>query len=118
MRGWMTVAMWFSAPGARIRVVQEYERGVIFCVSRLTGARGPGLFFLIPGTVTMDVPAREAMTPDNVMVRGNAVGQMLDYTRATSLIARRRSGACWASARMAASSTLGSCRPPGIPCAA
>src|SRR6266571_2482774 len=66
-----------------VRVVQEYERGVIFRLGRLVGARGPGLFFLIPGiermqkvdlrVITMDVPAQEAITRDNVTVKVNAV---------------------------------------------
>src|SRR6266516_8039510 len=61
-----------------VRVVQEYERGVIFRLGRLVGARGPGLFFLIPGVermkkidlrvITMEVPSQEALTRDNVTV--------------------------------------------------
>src|SRR5207302_4682361 len=66
-----------------IKIVQEYERGVIFRLGRLVGARGPGLFFLIPGVermrkvdlriVTLEVPAQEAITRDNVTVKVNAV---------------------------------------------
>jgi regulator of protease activity HflC (stomatin/prohibitin superfamily) len=66
-----------------IRVVPEYERGVVFRLGRLLGAKGPGLFFLIPlvekmvkidtRTVTMDVPAQEVITRDNVTVKVNAV---------------------------------------------
>lgn len=66
-----------------IRVVREYERGVIFRLGRLVGAKGPGLFFLIPfidnmvkvglRTVTMDVPPQEVITKDNVPVKVNAV---------------------------------------------
>lgn len=91
-----------------IKIVQEYERGVIFRLGRLVGARGPGLFFLIPGAermrkvdlriVTLEVPAQEAITRDNVTVKVNAVVyfrvvdpeeavvKVLDYVRATSLI--------------------------------
>src|SRR6266513_2571607 len=91
-----------------VRVVQEYERGVIFRLGRLVGARGPGLFFIIPGVermrkvdlriVTLEVPAQEAITRDNVTVKVNAVVyfrvvdpeeavvKVLDYVRATSLI--------------------------------
>jgi regulator of protease activity HflC (stomatin/prohibitin superfamily) len=68
---------------AAIRIVQEYERGVIFRLGRVIGAKGPGLFFIIPiidrmvkttlRTVTMDVPPQEAITKDNVTVRVNAV---------------------------------------------
>src|SRR5215216_8044135 len=66
-----------------VRVVQEYERGVIFRLGRLVGARGPGLILLIPGVermrkvdlrvITMDVPSQEAITRDNVTVKVNAV---------------------------------------------
>ncbi|MEM0215749.1 MAG: slipin family protein [Archaeoglobaceae archaeon] len=66
-----------------IRIVKEYERGVIFRLGRLIGAKGPGLFFIIPildsmvkvdlRTVTYDVPAQEVVTKDNVTVKVNAV---------------------------------------------
>lgn len=66
-----------------IRIVKEYERGVIFRLGRLVGAKGPGLFFIIPiidkmvivdlRTVTYDVPAQEVVTRDNVTVKVNAV---------------------------------------------
>lgn len=72
-----------SLIGAAVKVVQEYERGVIFRLGRLVGARGPGLFFIIPfidrmvkidlRTVTLDIPSQEAITKDNVTVRVNAV---------------------------------------------
>jgi regulator of protease activity HflC (stomatin/prohibitin superfamily) len=69
---------------ASIRIVQEYERGVIFRLGRvLPGAKGPGLFFLIPivdrmvkvnlQIVTLDVPPQDVITKDNVTVRVNAV---------------------------------------------
>lgn len=68
---------------ASIRVVTEYERGVIFRLGRLVGAKGPGLFFLIPivdrmtkislRTVNFDVQAQEVITKDNVPVKVNAV---------------------------------------------
>lgn len=95
---------------AAVRVVQEYERGVIFRLGRLVGAKGPGLFFIIPGldrmvkvdtrVITMDVPSQEAITQDNVTVKVNAVVyfrvldparsvvQVLDYIRATSQISQ------------------------------
>ncbi len=73
----------FSLAGAAVKVVQEYERGVIFRLGRLVGAKGPGLFFIIPfidrmvkidlRTVTLDIPSQEAITRDNVTVRVNAV---------------------------------------------
>lgn len=88
-----------------IRVVQEYERGVIFRLGRLRGAKGPGLFFIIPiidrvvkvdlRVVTLDIPSQECITRDNVTVKVNAVAyfrvvdpndaivQVEDYRRAT-----------------------------------
>jgi regulator of protease activity HflC (stomatin/prohibitin superfamily) len=68
---------------AAIKIVQEYERGVIFRLGRLVGARGPGLFFIVPivdrmmkvdlRVVTLDIPSQEAITRDNVTVKVNAV---------------------------------------------
>ena len=69
---------------ASVRVVQEYERGVIFRLGRVVaGAKGPGLFFIIPiidrmvkvnlQIVTLDVPTQDVITKDNVTVRVNAV---------------------------------------------
>jgi len=96
--------------GAAIKIVQEYERGVIFRLGRLIGAKGPGLFLIIPivdrmvkvdlRVVTMDVPSQEVITRDNVTIRvdavvyfrvinpNDAVVKVLDYFRATSLIAQ------------------------------
>jgi len=93
-----------------VRVVSEYERGVIFRLGRLIGAKGPGLFFIIPfvdrmvkvdlRVVTMDVPSQEVITKDNVTVRVNAVVyfrvvdpeasvvKVLDHIRATSQISQ------------------------------
>jgi regulator of protease activity HflC (stomatin/prohibitin superfamily) len=66
-----------------VKIVQEYERGVIFRLGRLIAAKGPGLFFIIPiidrmvridlRVVTLDVPSQEAITKDNVTVKVNAV---------------------------------------------
>lgn len=66
-----------------IRVLREYERGVVFRLGRLVGAKGPGLIILIPiidkmvkvslRVVTMDVPEQDVITRDNVTVRVNAV---------------------------------------------
>jgi regulator of protease activity HflC (stomatin/prohibitin superfamily) len=66
-----------------IKIVQEYERGVIFRLGRIQGAKGPGLFFVLPvidqikvvtlQTVTMDIPPQDIITKDNVTVRVNAV---------------------------------------------
>lgn len=66
-----------------IKILQEYERGVIFFLGRLTGVRGPGLIFLIPGlekmqkvdlrTVTMDIPSQDIISKDNVTLKVNGV---------------------------------------------
>ncbi len=66
-----------------IRVLKEYERGVIFRLGRLVGSKGPGIIFLIPlidrmvkvslRTVVMDVPPQDVITKDNVSVQVNAV---------------------------------------------
>jgi regulator of protease activity HflC (stomatin/prohibitin superfamily) len=66
-----------------LRIVKEYERGVIFRLGRVTAAKGPGLFWIIPvvdqmvlvdlRVVTLDVPSQEAITKDNVTVKVNAV---------------------------------------------
>lgn len=95
---------------AAIRVVREYERGVIFRLGRLVGAKGPGLFFIIPfidqlvkvdlRVVTMDVPKQELITRDNVPVTvdavvyfrvmspEDAVTKVANYITATSLISQ------------------------------
>lgn len=95
---------------AAIRVVREYERGVIFRLGRLVGAKGPGLFFIIPfidqlvkvdlRVVTMDVPKQELITRDNVPVTvdavvyfrvmnpEDAVTKVENYITATSLISQ------------------------------
>ncbi len=66
-----------------IRVVQQYERGVIFVLGRLTGAKGPGLFLVPPfisrmrkvdlRIVTLTVPPQEVITRDNVTIKVTAV---------------------------------------------
>jgi len=68
---------------AAVRIAKEYERGVIFRLGRVIGAKGPGLFFIIPivdrmvrvtlRTTTMDIPPQDIITRDNVTVRVNAV---------------------------------------------
>jgi regulator of protease activity HflC (stomatin/prohibitin superfamily) len=104
--GLILLFLLFSA----IKVVQEYERGVIFRLGRFVGAKGPGLFFIVPfidrmikvdlRVVTLDVPAQEAITRDNVTLKVNAVvyfrvfdpGKSIinieDYRRATWQIAQ------------------------------
>lgn len=66
-----------------IRILKEYERGVIFRLGRLVGSKGPGIILLIPfidrmvkislRTVVMDVPPQDVITKDNVSVQVNAV---------------------------------------------
>ncbi len=93
-----------------VKIVPEYQRGVIFRLGRLVGARGPGLFLIIPivermvtvdlRIVTMDVPRQDVITRDNVSVKvdavvyfrvtdpNDAVVKVMDYVRATSLVAQ------------------------------
>src|SRR4051812_1859841 len=104
------VIVLLSLFGSAVKVVQEYERGVIFRLGRLVGPRGPGLFFIVPfvdrmvkidlRVITLDVPAQEVITRDNVTVRVNAVlyfqvmdpalavVRVTDYVRATFQIAQ------------------------------
>ena len=77
-----------------IRILREYERGVVFRLGRLIGVKGPGLILLIPfvdrmvkvslRTVTMDVPPQDVITRDNVSVKINAViyFRVVDASRA------------------------------------
>ncbi|HJX14080.1 MAG TPA: slipin family protein [Dehalococcoidales bacterium] len=107
--GIIVVVLLIILPTA-IKIVTEYERGVIFRLGRLIGAKGPGLFLIIPfvdrmvkvdlRVVTMDVPSQEVITKDNVTVRVNAVVyfrvvdpeasvvKVLDHIRATSQISQ------------------------------
>ncbi len=107
--GIIVLALLILIPMA-IKIVTEYERGVIFRLGRLIGAKGPGLFLIIPfvdrmikvdlRVVTMDVPPQEVITKDNVTVRVNAVVyfrvvdpeasvvKVLDHIRATSQISQ------------------------------
>lgn len=66
-----------------VRILPEYERGVLFRLGRMVGVRGPGLFFIIPGvdrlvrvtlrTVAFEVPPQDVITHDNVTVKVSAV---------------------------------------------
>jgi len=93
-----------------IKVLKEYERAVIFRLGRLVSSRGPGLVYVIPliermqkvelRTVTMDVPAQDVITRDNVSVKvsavlyfrvldpNRAVVEVVDYLFATSQLAQ------------------------------
>ena len=82
-----------------IRILKEYERGVVFRLGRLIGAKGPGLILLIPivdrmvkvdlRVITFDVPAQDVITKDNVSVKVNAVlyFQVLDPNKAIVSVA-------------------------------
>lgn len=93
-----------------VKVVSEYERGVIYRMGRYVGVKGPGLFYIIPmidrmfkldlRTITMDVPSQDVITRDNVPVRvnaviyfrtidpGKAINEVENYLAATSMIAQ------------------------------
>src|SRR4030065_2295865 len=68
---------------ASIKILREYERGVIFRLGRLIGAKGPGMIFIIPGvdklirislrTVALEIPPQEVITRDNISIKVNAV---------------------------------------------
>jgi len=100
------VMLLFSA----VRILREYERGVIFRLGRLVGSKGPGLILLIPlidrmvkvslRTVALDIPPQDVITKDNVSVKVNAVlyfrvmdpskaiTEVEDYLYATSQLAQ------------------------------
>ena len=104
----VVIAIMFAA--SAVKIVQEYERGVIFRLGRIQGAKGPGLFFIVPiidkmtridlRTITLEVPPQEVITRDNVTVKvtavvffrivnpNDAVVKVMDYMRATSQISQ------------------------------
>lgn len=107
----VAVVLLISLLRAAVRILAEYERGVVFRLGRVTGPpKGPGLILLIPivdrmvrvslRTVTMDIPPQDIITRDNVTVRVNAVTyfrvvdpqravlEIEDYRFATSQIAQ------------------------------
>jgi regulator of protease activity HflC (stomatin/prohibitin superfamily) len=93
-----------------LKVLKEFERGVMFRLGRLVGTRGPGMIYVIPfvermervdlRTVTMDVPPQDVITKDNVSVKvnavlyfrvvdpGRAIVEVVDYLFATSQLAQ------------------------------
>ena len=87
------VAIVLALAAASVRVLREYERGVVFRLGRITNQRGPGLILLLPGidrmervslrTVTLKIPAQEIITRDNVPARVTAVAyyRIIDPTR-------------------------------------
>ena len=108
--GAVTLAVIFFFFLSGLRVVQQYERGVIFVLGRLTGAKGPGLFWVPPfisnmrkidlRVITIELPPQEGVTRDNVTVKVSAVvyfyvvnaaaavNNVMDYYRATVQIAQ------------------------------
>ncbi len=104
------VALVVAIIAVSVRIVSEYERGVIFRLGRVIGAKGPGLFFIVPiidrmvkvnlQTFTFDIPPQDVITKDNVTVRVNAVTYfnvvdpvrsvvaIQDYRYATSQVAQ------------------------------
>jgi regulator of protease activity HflC (stomatin/prohibitin superfamily) len=102
----LLVILLFSA----IKILREYERGVIFRLGRLIGSRGPGIIFIIPvvdrmvkvslRTIAMDVPPQDIITKDNVSIKvnavlyfrviepGKAIVEVEDYLYATSQLAQ------------------------------
>ena len=80
-----------------VKILNEYERAVIFRLGRLTGVRGPGLIILIPGiekmqridlrTVTMDIPSQDIISKDNVTLKVNGVVYFRVYQPEKSVVA-------------------------------
>jgi len=81
--GFVIVAIVAVVIFSAIKILPEYERGVMFTLGRMTGVKGPGLFLVIPfiqkmikvdmRVVVMDVPPQDVISRDNVSVRVNAV---------------------------------------------
>src|SRR5205809_4304043 len=96
-----------------IRILREYERGVIFRLGKLQGAKGPGLIFLIPivdrmvrmdlRVVTIDVPKQEIMTRDNVPATVDA-GVYVRVVEANAALVKVEK--CWKATWLIAQMTL------------
>ena len=93
-----------------LRIMREYERGVVYTLGRFTGVKGPGLIILVPGFQTLvrvdtrvrtiDVPSQDVISKDNISVKVNAVvyfrvvspdfaiNKVTDFMRATSELAQ------------------------------
>jgi len=77
------VIFFIIVASASIKILREYERGVIFRLGRLIGAKGPGVIFIIPGvdkllrislrTVALEIPPQDVITRDNISIKVNAV---------------------------------------------
>ena len=124
-----------------IKILMEYERGVIFFLGKFQTVKGPGLILVLPGlqkmmrvnlqTVTMDVPAQDVITRDNVSVKVNAVIffrvvdperailAVQDYLYSTSQIAQTTFEAClarasWMSCFLNAKRSMSNCNGSSI----
>ena len=109
--GWLTIAFLVVVLlASSLRILREYERGVVFMLGRFWKVKGPGLIIIIPGiqqmvrvdlrTVVFDVPSQDVISHDNVSVKVNAVVyfrvidpakailQVEDYLNATSQLAQ------------------------------
>jgi regulator of protease activity HflC (stomatin/prohibitin superfamily) len=106
----VVVVVLIALLAASIRVLREYERGVMFTIGRYSGTKGPGLIIVIPvvqqmvkvdmRTIVMDVPSQDVISKDNISVKVNAVLyfrvvdpersviQVEDYYSATSQLAQ------------------------------
>jgi len=106
----VVLALLLALIASAIKILREYERGVVFILGRFQRVKGPGLITIIPGiqqfvridlrTVTMDVPTQDVISRDNVSVKVNAVLyfrvidperaviQVEDYIEATSQLAQ------------------------------
>ena len=104
------VVVAFLITTSAVRIIQQYQTGVVFRLGKFIGLKGPGLRLIIPFVdrlntvdtriITLDVPSQECITRDNVTLKVNAVAyfrvvhpemaviEVLDYTRATSQIAQ------------------------------
>jgi regulator of protease activity HflC (stomatin/prohibitin superfamily) len=81
--GGIAVILVFILLVSALRVLREYERGVVFTLGRFTNVKGPGLILVVPGiqqmvrvdlrTIVMDVPSQDVISRDNVSVKVNAV---------------------------------------------
>jgi regulator of protease activity HflC (stomatin/prohibitin superfamily) len=109
--GWLTIVfLVIVLLASSLRILREYERGVVFMLGRFWKVKGPGLIIIIPGiqqmvrvdlrTVVFDVPSQDVISHDNVSVKVNAVVyfrvidpakailQVEDYLNATSQLAQ------------------------------
>jgi regulator of protease activity HflC (stomatin/prohibitin superfamily) len=83
---------------AAIKVLREYERGVVFRLGRLIGAKGPGLIFIIPGvdkllrislrTAALEIPPQDVITRDNISITVNAVQSTILSVRLSKCLQR------------------------------